>query len=145
MSVNTESRSKHQDHPLQKSDRVGGCQVYGRLLIDPSWITRHEAMTPPPMYWLALGELVGNTPVPLPGPWAWTLCTFTGRSACGHAPLAEGVGFEDCPHTAEPPISAGTAGCCQHWDWPWQMWFTKHRSPVPWLTHLKPLHSWTRD
>lgn len=71
-------------------------------------------MTPQPMYWLALEELVGNTLVPLPGPWGWILCTFTGGSAYGDVPLAEGVGFEDCPRTAVPPISAGTAGCCQH-------------------------------
>lgn len=147
-SVNIDSqskRSKHWNYFLQKWDRMGGCHVYERLFISPSWITRHEATTPQPMYWLALEEPVGNTLVPLPGPWVWTLCIFTGGSAYEHVPLAEGIGFEDCPHTAAPPISAGTAGCCQHWDWPWPMWFTKHRSPVPCLTHLKPLHNWTRD
>ncbi|GAB1299490.1 5-oxoprolinase [Apodemus speciosus] len=102
-SVNTESRSKHQNHPLQKSDGVGGCQVYERLFIGPSWITRHEAMTPPPMYWLALEELVGNTLVPLPGRWAWTLCIFTGR----HSGLlsALGLALADVVHEAQEPCS----------------------------------------
>lgn len=101
-------------------------------------------MTPQPTCWPALEELVDSMLVPLPGPWVWTLYIFTGGSAYGYVPLVERVGFEECPHTSVPSVSAGIVGCCQHWDWPWQMWFMKHKSPVPCLTHLKPLYNWTR-
>lgn len=42
--------------------------------------------------------------VPLPGPWVWTLCIFTGKFVHGHMPLAEGAGSEECPHTSVPPF-----------------------------------------
>lgn len=60
---------------------VGGARWMGGPLI-PFWFPRHEAMTPRPTCWPALGELVGSMLVPSPGPWAWTLCTFTGVSGC---------------------------------------------------------------
>lgn len=53
-------------------------------------------MTPRPMFWPALGELVGSTLVPLPGPWAWTLCTFTGTCGSGTRVLGWGAGVRRC-------------------------------------------------
>ena len=64
----------------------------GRPLI-PLWLSRHEATTPRPTCWLALGELVGSTLAPSPGPWAWTPCTFIGVSGCGACVLGLGGHF----------------------------------------------------
>ena len=44
----------------------GGGAGRGRPLT-PLWFHRHEATTPRPMCWLALGELVGSVRVPSPG------------------------------------------------------------------------------
>lgn len=79
-------------------DRVGNahCPLF--------WLPRHEAMIPQPTCWLALGELVGSMLVPSPGPWAWTLCTFTGMCGSGPRVLGWGAGFGRHPHIAEAPV-----------------------------------------